>query len=151
MAAQDTYAIVGAGLAGGKAVEALREQGYDGRLVLIGAEPHLPYERPPLSKGYLTGSAERDSMVVHDQAWYDEQRVELRLGTEVTGIDRVRQAAQPERRRRAAPTTSCCWPPAPARARCRCPAPTPAACTTCARWRTPTGCASCSAGSSGWW
>jgi 3-phenylpropionate/trans-cinnamate dioxygenase ferredoxin reductase subunit len=88
MAAQDTYAIVGAGLAGGKAVEALREQGYDGRLVLIGSEPHLPYERPPLSKGYLTGSAERDSMVVHDQAWYDDQRVELMLGTEVVGIDR---------------------------------------------------------------
>jgi 3-phenylpropionate/trans-cinnamate dioxygenase ferredoxin reductase subunit len=88
MAEQDTYAIVGGGLAGGKAAEALREQGFDGRLVLIGAEPHLPYERPPLSKGYLTGSAGRDSMVVHDQAWYDEQRVELLLGTEVIGIDR---------------------------------------------------------------
>ena len=88
MAASDTYAIVGAGLAGGKAAEALRAQGFDGRLVLIGAERHLPYERPPLSKGYLAGNAERDSMVVHDQAWYDEQQVELVLGTEVTAIDR---------------------------------------------------------------
>ncbi|HJQ01105.1 MAG TPA: FAD-dependent oxidoreductase [Jatrophihabitans sp.] len=88
MAASDTYAIVGGGLAGGKAAEALRAQGFDGRLVLIGAESHLPYERPPLSKGYLAGNAERDSMLVHDQAWYDEQQVELVLGTEVSAIDR---------------------------------------------------------------
>jgi 3-phenylpropionate/trans-cinnamate dioxygenase ferredoxin reductase subunit len=88
MPSSDTYAIVGAGLAGGKAAEALRAQGFDGRLVLIGAERHLPYERPPLSKAYLAGNAERDSMVVHEQGWYDEQQVELMLGSEVTAIDR---------------------------------------------------------------
>ncbi|MEO7288299.1 MAG: FAD-dependent oxidoreductase [Jatrophihabitantaceae bacterium] len=89
MPSTETFVIVGAGLAGAKAAEALREQGFDGRLVLIGDEPHLPYERPPLSKGYLAGSAERDSMLVHDQAWYDEHRVELLLGNPVTAIDRA--------------------------------------------------------------
>ena len=52
-----TIVIVGASLAGAKTAEALREQGFDGRVVLVGAEQHLPYERPPLSKGYLQGSA----------------------------------------------------------------------------------------------
>jgi NADPH-dependent 2,4-dienoyl-CoA reductase/sulfur reductase-like enzyme len=79
--------IVGGGLAGAKAVEGLRARGYDGDITLFGAEPHLPYERPPLSKGLLLGSEEPDSVFVHDQAWYDEQRVDLRTGTEVTGLD----------------------------------------------------------------
>ncbi|MDQ4130277.1 MAG: FAD-dependent oxidoreductase, partial [Actinomycetota bacterium] len=51
----ETYVIVGASLAGAKAAEALREEGFDGRIVLIGAEPEPPYERPPLSKDYLRG------------------------------------------------------------------------------------------------
>ena len=55
-----TVAVVGAGLAGGKAAEALRDEGFDGRIVLIGDEPQRPYERPPLSKGYLQGNDERD-------------------------------------------------------------------------------------------
>jgi 3-phenylpropionate/trans-cinnamate dioxygenase ferredoxin reductase subunit len=65
----------------------LREQGFDGRVVLVGAEVHLPYERPPLSKDYLAGRAERTSFEVHDEAWYAEHDVELRLGWEVLGID----------------------------------------------------------------
>ena len=79
--------VVGGGLAGAKAVEGLRARGYDGDITLFGAEPHLPYERPPLSKGLLLGSDEPDSVFVHDQAWYDDQRVDLRTGVEVTALD----------------------------------------------------------------
>ncbi|HEX4702978.1 MAG TPA: FAD-dependent oxidoreductase [Pseudonocardiaceae bacterium] len=89
MAASDVFVIAGAGLAGAKAAEALREQGFDGRIVLIGAESHLPYDRPPLSKDYLAGKAERGSIDVHDADWYANQRIELRLSTEVTAIDRA--------------------------------------------------------------
>jgi 3-phenylpropionate/trans-cinnamate dioxygenase ferredoxin reductase subunit len=89
VAASDTFVIVGAGLAGAKAAEALREQGFDGRVVLVGKEVHLPYERPPLSKDYLAGNAERTSFEVHDEAWYTSHDVELRLGSEVLGIDRA--------------------------------------------------------------
>jgi 3-phenylpropionate/trans-cinnamate dioxygenase ferredoxin reductase component len=83
-----TFAIVGAGLAGTKATEALRTEGFDGRIVLFGAEPHRPYERPPLSKGYLQGSSGRDTVYVHPPDWYTEHQVELRLDTPVTAIDR---------------------------------------------------------------
>jgi len=84
---EQTFIIVGAGLAGAKAVEALRDQGFGGRLVLVGAEEHLPYERPPLSKGYLAGDSTIDDATVHDQAWYDEHDVELRLGQAATALD----------------------------------------------------------------
>ena len=84
-----TFVVVGAGLAGGKAVETLRAEGFDGRLVLVGHEDELPYERPPLSKDYLQGKAERDSVFVHDVDWYREHDVELRLGSEAVRLDRV--------------------------------------------------------------
>jgi 3-phenylpropionate/trans-cinnamate dioxygenase ferredoxin reductase subunit len=87
MATPPTFAIIGASLAGAKTAEALREQGFDGNVILFGAETHLPYERPPLSKGYLKGTEGRDSFVVHPKDWYEEQNVELRLSTEVTGMD----------------------------------------------------------------
>jgi 3-phenylpropionate/trans-cinnamate dioxygenase ferredoxin reductase subunit len=87
MAAQHTFVIVGAGLAGAKAAQALREEGFDGRLVLVGAEPEHPYERPPLSKAYLTGAAPRDSVRVHEADWYAGNDVELRTGVAVVGID----------------------------------------------------------------
>ncbi|MDD7918245.1 NAD(P)/FAD-dependent oxidoreductase [Actinomycetospora callitridis] len=83
-----TYVIVGAGLAGARAAEALRDGGYEGRVVLLGAEQHRPYERPPLSKEYLQGSSERDEVFVHPADWYREHDVDLRLGATVTGIDR---------------------------------------------------------------
>ena len=66
----------------------LRAEGYGGRIVLFGDEPHRPYERPPLSKGYLQGNDERDTVFVHPENWYGEHDVDLRLGSEVTGLDR---------------------------------------------------------------
>jgi NADPH-dependent 2,4-dienoyl-CoA reductase/sulfur reductase-like enzyme len=83
-----TYVIVGASLAGAKAAETLRAEGFDGRVTLIGEEPDRPYERPPLSKGYLQGAAERESAFVHPPDWYRDNDVDLRLSTEVTAIDR---------------------------------------------------------------
>jgi 3-phenylpropionate/trans-cinnamate dioxygenase ferredoxin reductase subunit len=82
-----TIVIVGASLAGAKAAEALRKEGFDGPVMLIGDETERPYERPPLSKEYLLGKAERDSIFVHPQQWYPDNNVDLRLGTPVTSID----------------------------------------------------------------
>jgi 3-phenylpropionate/trans-cinnamate dioxygenase ferredoxin reductase subunit len=81
------FVIVGAGLAGAKAAETLREEGYDGRLLLLGAEPARPYERPPLSKEYLRGEAEREDASVHAAGFYAEHDIELRTGTAVTALD----------------------------------------------------------------
>ncbi|HWC79051.1 MAG TPA: FAD-dependent oxidoreductase [Pseudonocardiaceae bacterium] len=83
----ESFVIIGAGLAGAKAAEALREQGFTGPLTLVGEERHLPYERPPLSKEYLAGKAERDSFVVHPQEWYAEQNIDLRLGVTASALD----------------------------------------------------------------
>jgi 3-phenylpropionate/trans-cinnamate dioxygenase ferredoxin reductase component len=83
-----TFVIVGAGMAGGKAVETLREDGFDGRIVLLGAEPDRPYERPPLSKDYLRGEAERQTIYLQEDAgWYAEHDVELRPSTVVASLD----------------------------------------------------------------
>ena len=81
------HVIVGASLAGAKAAETLREEGFGGQIVLIGEEDERPYERPSLSKDYLLGKAERETIYVHPQAWYAEHGVDLRLGTLVTGVD----------------------------------------------------------------
>jgi 3-phenylpropionate/trans-cinnamate dioxygenase ferredoxin reductase subunit len=90
MAANEALVIAGAGLAGAKAAETLRAEGFGGPVVLIGDESERPYERPPLSKDYLMGKAERDSIYVHPHDWYREHDVDLRLGAAVTGIDRER-------------------------------------------------------------
>ncbi|MFI6477545.1 NAD(P)/FAD-dependent oxidoreductase [Nonomuraea sp. NPDC050663] len=82
-----TYVIVGGGLAGAKAAQTLREEGFDGSIVLIGAEHERPYERPPLSKGYLQGKSEREKIFVHPADWYSTKDIELRLGTEAVGLD----------------------------------------------------------------
>jgi 3-phenylpropionate/trans-cinnamate dioxygenase ferredoxin reductase component len=79
--------IVGAGLAGAVAAETLREEGFGGRITLLGAESHRPYERPPLSKGYLQGDADQESLFVHPEAWYADHEVELGLGAAVTSLD----------------------------------------------------------------
>ena len=81
------HVIVGASLAGAKAAETLREEGFGGPIVLIGEEAERPYERPALSKDYLLGKAERETIYVHPPAWYAEHGVDLRLGTVVTGVD----------------------------------------------------------------
>jgi 3-phenylpropionate/trans-cinnamate dioxygenase ferredoxin reductase subunit len=82
------FVIVGASLAGAKAAQALREEGFVGRVTLVGDEAVRPYERPPLSKEYLQGKSERDKVFVHPEGWYAEHDVDLRLSTEVTEIDR---------------------------------------------------------------
>jgi 3-phenylpropionate/trans-cinnamate dioxygenase ferredoxin reductase subunit len=84
--------VVGGGLAGATVAQTLREQGFTGAVTLIGAEPHLPYERPPLSKGYLLGTAERASAFVHPAEWYVDNDITLRTATRVAAIDRVDQA-----------------------------------------------------------
>ncbi|MER5447043.1 FAD-dependent oxidoreductase [Streptomyces sp. NPDC002764] len=81
------YVIVGASLAGAKAAQALREEGFDGTLILIGEESERPYERPPLSKSYLMGKDAREQIYVHPPQWYAEHDVDLRLGTAVTALD----------------------------------------------------------------
>jgi 3-phenylpropionate/trans-cinnamate dioxygenase ferredoxin reductase component len=85
--AHRTFVIVGGGLAGSKAAEALRAEGFTGRVILIGDERDHPYERPPLSKGYLAGSDERESVFVHEPAWYAGADIELHLGQTVVRLD----------------------------------------------------------------
>jgi len=87
MNAEAAYVIVGASLAGAKAAGTLRQEGFDGPVVLIGEETERPYERPPLSKDYLLGQADRETIYVHPLAGYAEHDVDLKLGTRVTGID----------------------------------------------------------------
>ncbi|HEY8018427.1 MAG TPA: FAD-dependent oxidoreductase, partial [Actinomycetota bacterium] len=80
MSPRRTFVIVGASLAGATAAAILREEGFDGRLVLIGAESLAPYERPGLSKGYLRGEASVSELFVRPPGWYEEQEIELRTG-----------------------------------------------------------------------
>ncbi len=87
MPQERTFVIVGASVAGGRAAETLRAEGFDGRIVLVGEEADLPYERPPLSKGVLLGNDEPDSVFLHDRGWYDEQRIELLLGRRAQRLD----------------------------------------------------------------
>jgi 3-phenylpropionate/trans-cinnamate dioxygenase ferredoxin reductase component len=82
-----TFLIVGASLAGAKAAEELRAQGFDGRVTLIGAEPERPYERPPLTKDYMRGESEREQAHVHSGDFYTQQEIELETGTQVTAIE----------------------------------------------------------------
>ncbi len=83
----ETFVIVGGGLAAGQAVTELRETGFDGRVVLFTAESHLPYERPPLSKDYLLGQAEIDTVFVHPREWYDEHDIEVHRGVAARMLD----------------------------------------------------------------
>lgn len=86
MNSKRSFVIVGAGLAGAKAAEALRTQGFDGRIVLVAGENEYPYIRPPLSKEYLTGAAERDSIYVQRAEWYAEQRIDVLLGRRASAL-----------------------------------------------------------------
>ena len=83
------FMIVGGGMAGAIAAQTLREEGFDGKITMLSQEPNAPYERPPLSKDYLQGQADRDSIFVHPEPWYAEHAVELSLGSAVTSLDPV--------------------------------------------------------------
>ena len=87
MPTEPTYLIVGASLAGAKAAETLRSEGFDGRVILLGRETERPYERPPLSKGYLLGKEDKSVIYVHEEAWYADHDVDLRLGVTVASVD----------------------------------------------------------------
>lgn len=82
-----TFVIAGGGLAGAKNAQKLRSEGFDGRIVILGGEKHPPYERPPLSKGYLLGNDELDSVYTVPESWYAENDVDLRTGATVTSLD----------------------------------------------------------------
>jgi len=84
---EPTYVIVGASLAGAKAAETLRSEGFNGAVVLLGEERERPYERPPLSKGFLLGKDAKSSVYVHEEGWYADNAVDLRLGVTVTALD----------------------------------------------------------------
>ena len=86
MSTGQTFVIVGGGLAGAKAAQALREEGFDGRVVLLGEEDVAPYERPPLSKDYLRGDAGREAIWAQEDGWYEAHDVELRIGTRVAEL-----------------------------------------------------------------
>jgi 3-phenylpropionate/trans-cinnamate dioxygenase ferredoxin reductase subunit len=81
-----TFVIVGGGLAAAKAAEALRQEEFDGRVVVLDEEDVPPYERPPLSKDYLRGEAGRDAIWAQEEGWYDSHDVELRMSTKVTEL-----------------------------------------------------------------
>lgn len=88
----ETTVIVGAGHAAGTLATTLHQKGYPGRIVLVGDEPYLPYQRPPLSKAYLAGEVALDSLYLKPQATYDKAGVELRLGQRVAAIERGENA-----------------------------------------------------------
>jgi 3-phenylpropionate/trans-cinnamate dioxygenase ferredoxin reductase component len=87
MSTEQTYLIVGASLAGAKAAETLRAEGFEGRVVLVGAEAERPYERPALSKDYVRGEAGREKVYVHDEGFYAEHDIELRLERRAVELD----------------------------------------------------------------
>jgi 3-phenylpropionate/trans-cinnamate dioxygenase ferredoxin reductase subunit len=91
------FVIVGAALAGASAAAALREEGFEGEITLIGAEPVMPYNRPPLSKGYLRGQDRFEDQLVNPPAFYAEHRIDLRLGVRADAVDPARKVVSLER------------------------------------------------------
>ena len=82
--------VIGSGPAAFAAVRSYRDAGGDGALAIVGAEPHLPYERPPLTKAFLRGESDRDELVLEPSSWYREHAVDLRLGSRAERIDPAR-------------------------------------------------------------
>ena len=82
-----TFLIIGADQAAAQAIDTLSREGFDGRLVLVGDKERLPYQRPPLSKGYLSGEMSVDRLAFKHQGFYDEHRVELNLRTKASDLD----------------------------------------------------------------
>lgn len=91
-----TIAIVGASLTGASAAAALREEGFDGRVLLVGAEPQVPYDRPPLSKAYLRGGMPFEKTLLRQPEFYHERDIETRLGTKVVSVDAEKRTLQLE-------------------------------------------------------
>ena len=92
----ETFVIVGAGLAGGGAAATLRQEGFEGGVILVGAEPQPPYERPPLSKEYLRGEFSFEQALVQEPGFYDENGIETRLGVRATRVDAVDRVVELE-------------------------------------------------------
>ena len=90
----ETFVIVGASLAGGGAAITLRQEGFDGRVVLIGAEPQPPYERPPLSKDYLRGESSFEQTLVQPPDFYGENGIETRYGVRATRVDAAKKVVE---------------------------------------------------------
>jgi 3-phenylpropionate/trans-cinnamate dioxygenase ferredoxin reductase subunit len=84
-----TMLIIGAGQAGSQAAATLRGEGFTGRLLLVGAEPHLPYQRPPLSKQYLSAEMDRQRLLLRPESFYAEQQIEVKTGIAATALDRL--------------------------------------------------------------
>jgi 3-phenylpropionate/trans-cinnamate dioxygenase ferredoxin reductase component len=88
-----TVLVVGAGLAGSRCAETLRAEGFDGELLLVGDDPHPPYERPALSKEFLAGNRDANELMLRPPSFWADQRIELILGTRITGVDVSRRIA----------------------------------------------------------
>jgi 3-phenylpropionate/trans-cinnamate dioxygenase ferredoxin reductase subunit len=88
------FLLIGGGVAAAKCASELRRQGAEGSILLVGREPDPPYDRPPLSKGYLRGEAERADAYVHDPGWYEDNGVELLTGRSVMGLDTEARVAK---------------------------------------------------------
>src|SRR5438309_10395940 len=84
---QVEFLLIGGGMAGAHCASELRKRGADGEILLVGREPEVPYERPPLSKEYMRGEAERADAHVNPASWYEENNVELLTGTNVMSLD----------------------------------------------------------------
>lgn len=89
-----TFIIVGGGQAGAQAIDSLRREGFDGRIILVGDEPHLPYQRPPLSKKYLAGELAADRLVFRHAAYYADHGIELKTGTHARHLDTANRRLQ---------------------------------------------------------
>ena len=135
MTSDQTHIVVGASLAGAKAAETLREEGFDGRLVLIGAENERPYERPPLSKDYLRGEVGRDKVYVHDEDFYVTHEIDLRLGRAAVSLSTSTCELTLD-----SSTTGCCSQPGPSRGDFGFPERICPGCCICAALMTPTRC-----------
>ena len=140
MADSQTFVIVGASLAGAKAAEALRAEGFDGRIVLVGEEPVRPYERPPLSKGYLRGEVGFDDAAVHAEGFYEDESIELLTSTTVTAIDPTSKVVTLDPGGSWLTTKFCCRP-VPCPVRCRFPGRTLPTFTICGVSKAATPCA----------
>jgi Uncharacterized NAD(FAD)-dependent dehydrogenases len=129
----ETVIIAGAGQAAGQAVASLRQEGFDGRIVLVGAEPVQPYQRPPLSKAFLAGTLPLERLFLKPPAFYEQARVETLLGVAVTELDAARRQV---RWTMAANwrLIICCWRLAGVPVGLTARVPTIRACTICAPW-----------------